>query len=149
MENKTTCPICGAKMNLLTYKEENADFEVYLANCPNCGKKGEDWHLTKEEALNEFSGIKDESFAIVPTEIKCLNHEIFVKINGNPELIPYKKESIKKFIENHFFSTTDDAFHYLEREFEKIGANDKAKGFLINAFLAFKSMKEQKGDEYE
>lgn len=151
-KEKIICPKCGTEAETLHYVpiDGKHDNEVFLIHCPKCKHHSKEWHLTKGEAIQDFHGVKnEENFAIIPLGCSCVGCELYAKIPGNPELIPYKKDTLTDFLTSAFKknvkvkiqvptkSKVENAFTVIESFFNEY-VGEEGRMNLFNAFLQFR-----------
>lgn len=92
------CPKCGGKIEIMIYQPEEDLPELYLASCENKCCKCKDWHLSEQDAISDILD-KEQNEVIVSLGRHFIGCELFAKIKGNVESIPYKKEGLLKLLE--------------------------------------------------
>lgn len=159
IKEKIICPKCGTKAEIVHYIPINGKHEVFMIICPSCQHHSTEWSLSKDDAIDNFTGkTEDESFVIVPLRCSCFGCELYAKIPGNPELIPYKKDALMDFLTTAFKKNNkvkipkktknkvENAFTVIESFFNEY-VGDEGLTNLFNAFLQFKKDTERGQDE--
>lgn len=156
-KEKIICPKCGTEAETLHYVPIDGKHEVFMISCPKCQHHSTEWRLAKGDAIDDFMGKpEDESFAIVPLGTAIVGCELYAKITGNPELIPYKKDAINEFITDAFKqrikvkmptkNKVENAFTVIESFFNEY-VGEEGRMNLFNAFLQFRKDTEGGQDE--